>query len=111
MLVWLAARRWNLDAVTILPMVALFARALPLLGALVGLIPGCGPQVVVATLYTHGVIPFSALLANAVSNDGDALFPAIALAPKAAVMATLYSTIPALIAAYGFHVFAPGFLN
>jgi hypothetical protein len=84
---------------------------LPLLGALVGLIPGCGPQVVVATLYTHGVIPFSALLANAVSNDGDALFPAIALAPKAAVMATLYSTIPALIAAYGFHVFAPGFLN
>lgn len=33
-LVWLAARRWSLDAVTILPMVALFARALPLLGAL-----------------------------------------------------------------------------
>ncbi len=33
-LVWLAARRWNLDAITILPMVALFARALPLLGAL-----------------------------------------------------------------------------
>lgn len=30
-LVWLAARRWNLDAVTILPIVALFARALPLL--------------------------------------------------------------------------------
>jgi ATP-binding cassette subfamily C protein len=34
LLVWLAARRWSLDAVTILPMVALFARALPLLGAL-----------------------------------------------------------------------------
>ncbi len=33
-LVWLAARRFALDAVTILPMVALFARALPLLGAL-----------------------------------------------------------------------------
>ena len=33
LLVWLAARRWHLDAVTILPMVALFARALPLLGA------------------------------------------------------------------------------
>jgi ATP-binding cassette, subfamily C, bacterial len=34
LLVWLAARRWQLDAVTILPMVALFARALPLLGTL-----------------------------------------------------------------------------
>lgn len=33
-LVWLAARRWGLDAATILPMVALFARALPLLGTL-----------------------------------------------------------------------------
>lgn len=33
-LVWLAVRRWQLDAVTILPMVALFARSLPLLGTL-----------------------------------------------------------------------------
>jgi ATP-binding cassette subfamily C protein len=33
-LVWLAAHSWGLGADTILPMVALFARALPLLGAL-----------------------------------------------------------------------------
>ena len=32
-LVWLAIVRWQLGAVTILPLVALFARALPLLGA------------------------------------------------------------------------------
>ena len=31
---------------------------------------------------------FSAQLANAISNDGDALFPAIAIAPKAAILAT-----------------------
>ncbi|MFM2355898.1 MAG: hypothetical protein RLZZ528_1634 [Pseudomonadota bacterium] len=84
---------------------------LPILGAAVGLIPGCGPQVLVATLYINGAIPFSALMANAISNDGDALFPAIALAPRAAIMATLYSTVPALLVAYGFHLFAPGFLN
>ena len=40
------------------------------------------------TLYVNGVIPFSAQLANAISNDGDALFPAIAIAPKAAILAT-----------------------
>lgn len=84
---------------------------LPLAGILIGLIPGCGPQVLVATLYVNGVIPFASLIGNAISNDGDALFPAIALNPKAAVWATLYSTIPALIVAYGFYFLAPGFMN
>jgi hypothetical protein len=84
---------------------------LPLLAAMIGLIPGCGPQIIVATLYINGAVPFAALVSNAISNDGDALFPAIALAPKAAIMATLWSTVPALIVGYGFHFFAPGFLN
>lgn len=103
-----------LEAFAGLDLVALFsgiAVFLPLIGAAVGLIPGCGPQIVVATLYLNGAVPFSALVANAISNDGDALFPAIALAPRAAVMATLWSTVPALIIAYGFHFLAPGFLN
>lgn len=34
LLVWLAVRRWGLGATAILPMVALFARSLPLLGSL-----------------------------------------------------------------------------
>lgn len=87
------------------------APLLPLMGVLVGLIPGCGPQVLVTTLYLNGIIPFAALMGNAVSNDGDALFPAIALNPKAAIYATLYSTIPAMIIAYVFYIFAPGFMN
>ncbi|MCY4326521.1 MAG: hypothetical protein OXC53_02875 [Rhodobacteraceae bacterium] len=45
------------------------------------------------------------------SNDGDALFPAIAVDPKAAIMATLASAVPALITAYGFYLLIPGFLN
>ena len=55
-----------------------------------------------ATFYLNGYIPLSAELGNAISNDGDALFPAIALAPKAAILATLYSAIPALVVAYGY---------
>ena len=50
-------------------------------------------------------------MGNAISNDGDALFPAIALNPSAAFWATIYSTIPAMIMAYGFYVLAPGFMN
>ncbi len=75
---------------------------LPILAILVGFIPGCGPQVLVTTLYLNGIIPFAALIGNAISNDGDALFPAIALTPRMAVMATLYSGIPALIISYYF---------
>ena len=72
----------------------------PLVAILFGFLPGCGPQVVVATFYLNGFIPLSAELGNAISNDGDALFPAIALTPKAAILATLYSAIPAIIVAY-----------
>ena len=74
----------------------------PLIAIFFGFLPGCGPQVVVATFYLNGFIPLSAELGNAISNDGDALFPAIALAPKAAVVATLYSAVPAIIVAYSY---------
>ena len=84
---------------------------LPLLGVLVGFILGCGPQVLIATLYINGVVPFAALIGNAISNDGDALFPAIALNPRAAIVATGYSAIPALAVGYGFYFFAPSFMN
>ena len=73
----------------------------PLMAVLVGFIPGCGPQVLVTTMYLSGIIPLSALLGNAISNDGDALFPAIAIAPRVAIVATLYSALPALLVSYG----------
>ena len=77
----------------------------PLIAILFGFLPGCGPQIVVATFYLNGYIPLSAELGNAISNDGDALFPAIALAPKAAILATFYSAFPAIIVAYMYMIF------
>jgi len=74
----------------------------PMMAIFFGFLPGCGPQIVVTTFYLNGFIPLSAEIGNAISNDGDALFPAIALAPKAAIVATLYSAIPAFIFAYGY---------
>ena len=81
----------------------------PLLAIIIGFVPGCGPQILVTTLFINGMIPFSALLGNAISNDGDALFPAIAIAPKAAILATFYSAIPACILAYSLYFFFPLF--
>ena len=98
----------GLDLETLFSSIAVL---LPLIGILIGFVPGCGPQVLVTTLYINGLVPFAALMGNAISNDGDALFPAIALNPRAAVLATLYSAVPAVIVGYGFYFFAPGFMN
>lgn len=68
-----------------------------IIGTLVGVIPGCGPQIIFVTLFTRGLVPFSALLANALSQDGDALFPLIAIDKRSAVWATIVNTIPALL--------------
>ena len=68
--------------------------ALPLIAIAVGFIPGCGPQVLVTTLYINGLIPFAALLGNAIANDGDALFPALALTPRAAIDRNLVQRHP-----------------
>ena len=75
--------------------------AVPLMAVLIGFVPGCGPQIVVTTMYLNGLIPFSAQLANAISNDGDALFPALRLAPRASALATAYTAVPAIILGYG----------
>lgn len=87
------------------------APLLPLVAIVIGFIPGCGPQVLVTSLFISGIIPFSALIGNAISNDGDALFPAIALNWKVAVVATLVSAVPALFVAYAFFFLAPNFMN
>ena len=76
---------------------------MPAIGVVIGLLPGCGPQVLTTSLYLQGIIPLSAQLGNAISNDGDALFPALTVAPRASLVATMYTALPAMLTAYGFH--------
>lgn len=66
--------------------------------AMIGLIPGCGPQIIAITAYTKDMISFPALAANAISQDGDALFPLLVRHKAASLWATIHTTIPALIA-------------
>jgi hypothetical protein len=82
---------------------AVWAPLVPAAAVLVGFVPGCGPQIMVTSLYLSGAVPLSAQMGNAIANDGDALFPALAVAPRAALVATIYSAIPAVIVAYGWY--------
>ncbi len=68
-----------------------------MLAAFVGLIPGCGPQIIAITAYVQGVISFPALVANAISQDGDALFPLLVRHKAASIWATIHTTLPAII--------------
>lgn len=75
---------------------------MPLVGLAVGMLPGCGPQILVSSLYLSGAVPLSTQISNSIANDGDALFPVMALAPKAAMVASIYSAVPALVVGYGY---------
>ena len=69
-----------------------------LAASFIGLIPGCGPQIIAITAYTKDIISFPALAANAISQDGDALFPLLVRHTAASLWATIHTTIPAIIA-------------
>ncbi|NHC46911.1 putative manganese transporter [Motilibacter aurantiacus] len=72
-----------------------------LCGALIGFVPGCAVQIVLAGLYLAGGVPVPTLVANAVSQDGDALLPLLATDRRAALWATTITTVPALLAGLG----------
>ncbi|GAB2686412.1 putative manganese transporter [Thalassiella azotivora] len=67
-----------------------------LVGALVGLVPGCGMQIAFTSAYLAGAAGAPALLANAVAQDGDALLPLLALDRRTAATASVITTVPAL---------------
>ncbi|MFB6257621.1 MAG: putative manganese transporter [Flavobacteriales bacterium] len=79
----------------------------PIAGTLLGWVPGCAPQIVLAQVYAEGGIPFSTLTANAISQDGDALFPLMAIDGKAAIVATIYTSFPAFFVGILLHYFWP----
>jgi hypothetical protein len=68
-----------------------------LVGAGLGLVPGCGPQLVLTGLYVQGLVPLPMLLANALSQDGDALLPLLVLDRRAALLGTGVSTVPGVL--------------
>jgi hypothetical protein len=68
-----------------------------LIGACIGLIPGCAVQIAFTSLYLAGAMPLPTLVANALSQDGDALLPLIPLDRRGALLATVVTTVPGLL--------------
>jgi hypothetical protein len=66
-------------------------------GALVGLVPGCAVQIVFVGLFAAGGMPLATFVANTISQDGDALLPLLALEHRSALLATVLTTVPALL--------------
>ena len=69
-----------------------------IVAAAIGLIPGCGPQIIAITAFTKDMVSFPALVANAISQDGDALFPLLVRHRSASLWATIHTTVPAIVA-------------
>jgi hypothetical protein len=80
----------------------LFGLAGVVVGACIGLIPGCAVQIVFAGIFVAGGMPFPTLVANTISQDGDALIPLLALEHRSALLATVLTTVPALLVGLAF---------
>lgn len=57
-----------------------------LLGALLGIIPGCMGGFAVVSLYTHGLVGFGALIAMMIASSGDEAFVMLATIPREALI-------------------------
>ncbi len=53
-----------------------------LIAVLVGIIPESGPHLVLVTLFSQGLIPFSILIANSIVQDGHGMLPLLAESRK-----------------------------
>ena len=68
-----------------------------LVAALIGIIPESGPHLVFISLYASGVIPFSALLASSISQDGHGMLPMLSYSLRDSLIIKIYNVAVALI--------------
>jgi hypothetical protein len=68
-----------------------------ILAALIGIIPESGPHLIFVTLFSEGLIPFSVLLVNTLSQDGHGLLPLLSYSVKDTIYVQIFTTLFALI--------------
>jgi len=68
-----------------------------ILAALVGIIPESGPHLVFLILYSKGMIPFSVLLVNTLSQDGHGLLPLLSYSVKDTIHVQIFTTLFSLV--------------
>jgi len=70
--------------------------ALIVLAALIGTIPESGPHLLFVVLFSKGLIPFSVLLVNTMSQDGHGLLPLLSYSVKDTVYVQIFTSLFAL---------------
>ena len=76
-----------------------------LIAVLVGIIPDSGPHLIFVTMFASGIVPFSVLLANSISQDGHSSLPLLAGNRKSFIKAKLINCIVAAVAGYALYFF------
>ncbi len=64
--------------------------------ALIGIIPESGPHLFFLLLFSEGIIPFSVLLVNTISQDGHGLLPLLSYSVKDTIYVQIFTTLFAL---------------
>ncbi|MDH5795229.1 MAG: arsenic efflux protein [Candidatus Bathyarchaeota archaeon] len=61
--------------------------------ALIGIIPESGPHLLILILFSKGLIPFSVLLVNTLSQDGHGLLPLLSYSVKDTIRVQIFTTV------------------
>jgi len=68
-----------------------------LLSVLIGMIPQSGPNLVFVMMFAQGMVPFSVLLASAISQDGHGMLPLLSYTVRDSLLIKLFNALAALI--------------
>jgi len=71
--------------------------ALIVLAALIGIVPESGPHLLFVLLFSRGLIPFSVLLVNTLSQDGHGLLPLLSYSVKDTIYVQIFTSLFALV--------------
>ncbi len=71
--------------------------ALIVFAALIGVIPESGPHLLFVALFSKGLIPFSILLVNTLSQDGHGILPLLSYSVKDTINVQIFTALFALI--------------
>jgi len=79
------------------------------IGALLGLVPGCLTGFAVVSLFTHGIVNFGTLVACLIASFGDEAFVMFAVVPKTAILLSAVIFVIAIVAGITVNIFVKKF--
>ncbi|HBG02580.1 MAG TPA: hypothetical protein DDW87_13605, partial [Firmicutes bacterium] len=72
----------------------------PVIGALLGLTPGCGGAIFVMPLFPRGIVSFGTVIATLLATMGDSAFVLLSVMPKQWLLVSIISFFVAIVVGY-----------